>query len=211
MATEILIVQIIQFFCTKQCMADPSLFEAVRNIVQHWLDRGLKAQYWGTAAAKPNNVYWILLWQSRAHADAFVEDPLYLEFVERRLSLAINPVCDFRVSLSGVEHFVLAPYTQVLIYKTPDTGILEEVHEAARDVINIIRSLQPPGFHGSTYGITLDDPTLGVYIAGWRSVEDHMCLGMAEGHENYRETAEGLMSRLTDLMFSHVALKKHGA
>jgi hypothetical protein len=157
-----------------------------------------------------------------------VEDPLYLEFVERRLSLAINPVCDFRVSLSGVEHFVLAPYTQVLIYKTPDTGILEEVHEAARDVINIIRSLQPPGFHGSTYGITLDDPTLGVYIAGWRSVEvrckmetpclcklillkDHMCLGMAEGHENYRETAEGLMSRLTDLMFSHVALKKHGA
>jgi hypothetical protein len=99
-----------------------------------------------------------------------VADPSYPEFVERRQSLAINPVRDVRVSLTGVETFILAPFTQVLLYKTPDTGI-EEVHEAARDVINIIRSLQPPGFHGSTYGITLDDPTLGVYVAGWRSVE----------------------------------------
>ena len=36
MATETLIVQIIQFTCTRQCAADPSLFEAVSNIVQSW-------------------------------------------------------------------------------------------------------------------------------------------------------------------------------
>jgi hypothetical protein len=99
-----------------------------------------------------------------------VADPSYPEFVERRLSLATSPVRDVRVSLTGAEAFIHAPFTQVLYYKTPDTD-REEVHEKARDVINSIRSLQPPGFHGSTYGLTLEDITLGVYVAGWRSVE----------------------------------------
>jgi hypothetical protein len=36
MATEDLIVEVVQFISTKQCVADPSLFEAVRNIVQRW-------------------------------------------------------------------------------------------------------------------------------------------------------------------------------
>ena len=36
MTTESLIVEVVQFGCTKECVADPSLFEAVRNIVQRW-------------------------------------------------------------------------------------------------------------------------------------------------------------------------------
>ena len=38
-----------------------------------------------------------------------------------------------------------------------------------------------------------------------------MSLGMEEGHEKYRETAEHSMSRMSDLLFNHVPLKKHGA
>lgn len=97
-------------------------------------------------------------------------DPSYPEFVERRLSLAIKPVRDIRVPLTGAEPFILAPVTQVLFYKTQDTDI-EDIHETTWNLANIVRSLQPPGFLGSTYGVSLEDITLGVYFAGWRSIE----------------------------------------
>jgi hypothetical protein len=94
-----------------------------------------------------------------------MEDLSYLEFVERRLSLVTTPLRDICVSLTGAEPFILVPVTQVLLYKTQDTGI-QEVHKEAQSIIDIIRSLQPPGFHGSTYDAMLEDITLGIYIAG---------------------------------------------
>ena len=97
-------------------------------------------------------------------------DASYPEFVERRRSLATIPVRDVRVALTGAEPYLLAPCTQVLIYRTVDTDI-EEAHKAAREVVNVFRSLQMPGFRGSTLGVSTEDPTLGAYIAGWRAAE----------------------------------------
>lgn len=97
-------------------------------------------------------------------------DASYPEFVERRRSLSTTPVRDVRVSLTGAEPFMQAPFTQVLIYKTVDTDI-EEAHRVAREVVDVFRSLRTPGFRGSTLGVSTEDPTLGAYIAGWRSVE----------------------------------------
>jgi len=36
MAPEILVVQVVQFYASDRCMADPSVFQAVRNIAQGW-------------------------------------------------------------------------------------------------------------------------------------------------------------------------------
>ena len=35
-------------------------------------------------------------------------------------------------------------------------------------------------------------------------------MGMEEGHEKFRETAEETMSKLSDLVMTHVIFKKHG-
>ena len=36
MAIEALIVQVVQFVPTKEYLADPSLFQTVREVVEHW-------------------------------------------------------------------------------------------------------------------------------------------------------------------------------
>jgi len=211
MANEALIVEVVQFICTKQCEADPSLFEAVRNIVQRWHDKGMKGQYWGTVIGKPNNIYWVLFWQSHAHAAAFAADPSYPEFVQKRMSLATTPVRDHRLTVSGAPlPCIEAPVSEVDFYKTRDFGI-EETHEMARNTIHIVRSLQARGFHGCSFGVAHDDRTVGVYLGGWDSEEDHMNLGMEEGHEKFRELSEEAMEQLADLVIVHVVFKKHGA
>ncbi|KAH9162053.1 hypothetical protein EDB89DRAFT_2027606 [Lactarius sanguifluus] len=226
MAHEDPIVEVIQFVSTDQCLADPSLFQALRNIVQGWQEKGLKGQYWGATMEKPNNIYWVLceftgpvfafnhdkvaVWQSRAQAAAFAADPLYPEFVQRHQSLATTPVRDLHVPLSGTPQLcVEAPVTEVDIYKAHGARI-EETHEMAHSGMRHLRSLQPQGFTGSSYGVTHEDPSVGVYIAGWKSVEDHMRVGMEEGHEKFKEEAEEIMKHLSDLAIAHIAFKKHG-
>ena len=51
-----------------------------------------------------------------------------------------------------------------------DTHV-EEGHQASLTAIRRIRSLQPPGFCGSSSGVTDEDPAVGVHIAGWNNVE----------------------------------------
>ena len=63
-----------------------------------------------------------------------------------------------------------APITEVDILRTDDTHI-EEMHGVARSTVHLIQSMQPPGFHGSSYGVQVEDPTVGVYMAGWDTVE----------------------------------------
>ena len=102
---------------------------------------------------------------------AFVADPSYPEFVQRRESLASTPVRDIHVPVSGApQPCIEAPVTAVDFYTTHDTG-KEKAHEAVHTAIHLIRSLKPKGFHGSSYGVTLEDPTVGLHIAGWNAVE----------------------------------------
>ena len=65
---------------------------------------------------------------------------------------------------------VKTPVNEVAIFKTHDAHV-EEGHEAAFAAIRRIRSLQPPGFTGSSAGVTDEDPTVGVHISGWNSIE----------------------------------------
>ncbi|KAH9014746.1 hypothetical protein EDB84DRAFT_810039 [Lactarius hengduanensis] len=209
MAPEDPIVEVIQFASTDQCLADPSLFQALRNIVQGWQEKGLNGQYWGATMEKPNNIYWVLFWQSRAHAAAFAADPLYPEFVQRRQSLATTPVRDLHVPLSGTPQLcVEAPVTAVDIYKVHGTR-MEESHEMTHSVMHHLQSLQPQGFTGFSYGVTHEDPSVGVYFAGWNSVEDHMRVGMEEGHEKFKEEVEEAMKHFSDLTIAHITFKKH--
>ncbi|KAH8978764.1 hypothetical protein EDB92DRAFT_528335 [Lactarius akahatsu] len=174
MAHEDPIVEVIQFVSTEQCLGNPSLFQALRDVVQGWQEKGLKGQYWGATVVKPNNIYWVLFWQSRAHAAAFAADPLYPEFVQRRQSLATTAVRDLYAPLSGNPQLcVEAPITEVDFYKVHGACI-EEEHEIGHSAMHHLRSLQPQGFTGSSYGVVHEDPSIGVYFAGWNSVEDHM-------------------------------------
>ena len=152
----------------------------------------MKGQYWGTVEGKPANTYWIIceftrhrprvrrlttsslpseVWQSRAHAAAFAADPSYPEFVQRRESLATTPVRDIHVPVSGAtQPYIEAPVTEVVIYTTQDTGV-EKAHEVARTSNQLLQSLKPTGFRGSTCGVTLEDPKVGLHIAGWNTVQ----------------------------------------
>ncbi|KAH9164292.1 hypothetical protein EDB89DRAFT_2017828 [Lactarius sanguifluus] len=211
MAHEDSIVEVIQFVSTEQCLANPSLFQELRDIVQAWQEKGLKGQYWGATMAKPNNIYWVLFWQSRAHATAFAADPLYPEFVQRRQSLATTPVRDLYAPLSGDPQLcVEAPITEVDVYRVHGARI-EEAHEVGHSAMHHLRSLQPQGFTGSSYGVVHEDPSIGVYFAGWNSVEDHMRIGMEYGHEKFKEVTEEFMKQLNDLTVAHIAFKKHVA
>ncbi|KAH9021705.1 hypothetical protein EDB83DRAFT_2527703 [Lactarius deliciosus] len=222
------IVEVIQFVSTEQCLANPSLFQALRDIVQGWQEKGLKGQYWGATVVKPNNIYWVLceftglvfasnhnkvaVWQSRAHAAAFAADPLYPEFVQRRQSLATTPVRDLCASLSGNPQLcVEAPITVVDIFKAHEARI-EKMHETLHSTAHHLWLLQPRGFTGSSsLGVAHEDPSVGIYFGGWNSVEDHMRIGMEEGHEKWKEAAEEFMKQLSDLTIAHIAFKKHGA
>lgn len=209
MASEGFIVEVIQFISTDQCLADPSLLQALRDTVQGWQERGLKGQYWGPTVEKPNNIYWVLFWQSRAHAAAFAADPSYPEFVQRLRSLAATPVRDFHAPLSGSPQlYVEAPVTVVDLYKTQDSRV-QETHEMTRSAFQHFWSLQPPGFTGFSSGVAHEDPTVGVCLAGWNSIEDHMRAGVEEGQENFKEEAEKALEQMSDLIIAHVAFKRH--
>jgi hypothetical protein len=123
-------------------------------------------------------------------------------------------VRDIHAPLSGdPQPCIEAPVTAVDIYTTHDTN-KEKAHEVAHTTIHLIRSLKPTGFHGSTYGVTLEDPTVGFHIMPVSLIrgKDHMRVGMEEGHEKIREMGEESMNHyLSDLIMVHVAFKKHGA
>jgi hypothetical protein len=79
-------------------------------------------------------------------------------------------VRDIHVPVSGApQPCIEAPVTEVNIYTMHDTS-KEIAHEVAHIAMHL-RSLKPTGFHGSSYGVTLEDPTVGLYIAGWNAVQ----------------------------------------
>ncbi|KAH9164287.1 hypothetical protein EDB89DRAFT_2017801 [Lactarius sanguifluus] len=179
-----IVVEVIQFVSTEQCLANPSLFQELRDIVQGWQEKGLKGQYWGVTMEKPNDIYWVLFWQSRVHAAAFAADPLYPEFVQRRQSLATTPVRDLYASLSGNPQLcVEAPVTEVDIFKAQEARI-EKMHETLHNTVHFLWLLQPQGFAGSSPSVTCEDPLVGIYFGGWNSVEVRRDTGTSRPCEN---------------------------
>ncbi|KAI9448760.1 hypothetical protein F5148DRAFT_698813 [Russula earlei] len=208
-ATDVLVVQVVQFYANDRCMADPSLFRAVRNMAQGWQEKGLKAQHWGTAARQANDVYWLLFWQSHAHAAAVKADPLYPILVQKRQALATAPVHDFHVCFSGnPRRTIEVPVTEVDLYRTNDAGAAE-TQERIRRVTHRVESLQMQGFIALSWGVTVEDGTRGVYLGGWRSIEEHMRLGTLDDHKVFVEECEEIFKNFRELSVAHVTFKAH--
>ena len=116
------------------------------------------------------------VWQTRAHAAAFEEDPSYMAFTQQRQALAKAPVLAMFIRMSGNPlHSLEAPVTEVDMYQ-----VRAEDTEAAQDLIRSItyrvESMLVRGFLALSWGISLEDRRRGTYFAGWRSVEVRLIL-----------------------------------
>ncbi|KAI9444526.1 hypothetical protein H4582DRAFT_1909456 [Lactarius indigo] len=210
METEPLAVEVVRFVATRQCIDDPSLFQAIRDFVAYdRKDKGLTAQYWGTSVERPNEYYWVLIWQTRAHAAAFEEDPSYSAFAQRRQALATAPVLALFVHFTGNPLRCLdAPVTEIDVYRT-QAADAETTQDKIRLLTYRIESLQMPGFVALSWGVALEDVTRGAYIAGWRNIEDHMRLGTTEEHKVFVEETEEIFQAFEELFVNHVYFKPH--
>ncbi|KAI0249467.1 hypothetical protein BJV78DRAFT_1227606 [Lactifluus subvellereus] len=211
MPPDPLVVEVVQFFASNQCMADPSLFRAVQNIAQGWQEKGLMAQYWGTSAGQANDFYWFLLWKSHSHAAAVKADPSYPAFIQKRQALATAPVADFHVRFSGNPLRCLeAPVTEVDIYRTEDARAAE-TQEMVRRLTYRVESLQMQGFIALCWGVPMEDDTRGIYVAGWRTIEEHMRMGTIDAHKVLVQECEAIFERFKGLNVAHVSFKLHEA
>jgi len=210
MTSEPLVVEVVRFVATRRCMADPSLFQAVRNFVAHdRKDKGLTAQYWGASVESPNEFYWFLLWQTRAHAAAFEEDPSYWAFAQQRQALATAPVLAIFVRMSGNPRRSLeAPVTEVDLYRLQAAGA-ETTQDMIRRLTYRIESLLMRGFQALSWGAALEDGSRGAYIAGWRTIEEHMRLGTLEEHRVFVQECEPIFEKFVELFVTHVHFKLH--
>jgi hypothetical protein len=118
------------------------------------------------------------VWQSHAHAIAIKADPSYPTFVQDRESLVTAPVYEAHVPFSeNLQRILGAPVTQISIYKVDDGEInpnampVAETQELVRHAMRRKESLQAPGFIALSWGVTIEDGTRGIHLAGWRSVE----------------------------------------
>ncbi|KAH9983277.1 hypothetical protein BJV74DRAFT_851115 [Russula compacta] len=211
MPTEDLVVQVVVFFAKDSCLADPSLFHAVRNIAHGWQGKGLKAQYWGTSVERANEYFWLLFWESYAHAAAIKEDPSYALFVQSRQALTYVPMRDLHVRFTGSPRRTLeVPVTEVDIYRTLEAGAAE-THEKARRITHRIESLQMRGFIALSWGVDIEDGTMGATFCGWRSIEEHMRLGTLDAHKVFVDETEEVYKNFRELIIAHVHFKPHEA
>jgi len=209
MAPQRLVVEVVRFVATDECMADPSLFQAVRDLAHDRKDKGLTAQYWGASVERPNEYFWFLLWQTRAHAAAFEVDPAYATFVERRAALSTAPVLSLFVHMSGNPRRCLeSPVTEVDIYRLQDAAA-EKTQDMVRRLTYRIESLLMRGFLALSWGVALEDVTRAAYIAGWRTVEEHMALGTLKEHAVFVQESEPIFEQIVELYISHVHFKLH--
>ncbi|KAF8257456.1 hypothetical protein EI94DRAFT_1292015 [Lactarius quietus] len=200
----------VRFVATEKCMADPSLFQTVRDFLAHdRKDKGLIAQYWGASVERPNEYFWCLLWQTRAHATAFEDDPVHAAFAERRQALSTIPVLAIFVYMSGNPRRCLeSPVTEVDVYKLQDAAA-EETQDMIRRLTYRIESLQMRGFIVLSWGPSLEEASRGAYIAGWRTIEEHMQLGTLEEHRVFVQESEPIFEQFVELFVSHVHFKLH--
>jgi len=205
-----LAIQIVRFVATDECMADPSLFQAVRDFLAHdRKDKGLIAQYWGAAVERTNEYYWTILWQTRAHAAAFEDDPAYTAFAQQREALSSAPTLAIYVHMSGNPRRCLeGPVTEIDFYKLHEEGA-DNLQDMIRRLTYRIESLQMRGFLALSWGRSLEDVSRGAYIAGWRSIEEHMRLGTLEEHRIFVQESEPIFEQFVELYVSHVHFKKH--
>jgi hypothetical protein len=111
------------------------------------------------------------VWQTRAHAAAFEDDPSYAAFTQQRDALSSVPVLAIYVHMSGNPRRCLeGPVTEVDFYKLQDDAA-EKTQDMIRRLTYRIESLQMRGFLALSWGRSLEDVSRGAYVAGWRTIE----------------------------------------
>ncbi|KAI0259316.1 hypothetical protein BC834DRAFT_974362 [Gloeopeniophorella convolvens] len=202
MAPEAPLVEIVHFTATDECLADPSLFAALRDAAEAWREHGLTAQYWGASVQRANELYWLLLWRSEAHETAATP---------ALAALARTPPTSLHVRFTGNPHRCLtAPVSELDVYRTVDGPGVHETHEAVRRNAHRVESLQMRGFIALSWGVAREDPRTGIYLAGWRSIEDHMRLGTLDDHKVFLKEAEAIFAQFSGLSVMHVRFARHG-
>jgi len=96
------------------------------------------------------------------------------------------------------------------LYRTHDAGAAE-TQELIRRLTYRIESLQIRGFIALSWGATVEDSTRGVYLGGWRTVEDHMRLGTLDAHQVFVKECEEIFQNFRELTVAHVQFKPHDA
>jgi len=151
------------------------------------------------------------VWQSHTHAAAIKADPSYAIFLKKRQALATGPIFDLHVRFSGnPRRSIESPTTEVDLYRTHDAGAAE-TQELIRRLTYRIESLQIRGFIALSWGATVEDSTRGVYLGGWRTVEDHMRLGTLDAHQVFVKECEEIFQNFRELTVAHVQFKPHDA
>ena len=113
----------------------------------------------------------LAVWQTRAHAAAFEDDPAYSAFTQMRDALSSAPILAIFVHMSGNARRCLeSPVTEVDVYKLQDDAA-EKTQDMIRRLTYRIESLQMRGFYALSWGRALEDVSRGAYIAGWRTIE----------------------------------------
>jgi hypothetical protein len=80
-------------------------------------------------------------------------------------------VQDLHVTFSGNPQRTLdVPVTEVDIYRTHDEGAAE-TQERVRRLTYRVESLLMRGFIALSWGVAIEDGSIGVYLGGWRTIE----------------------------------------
>lgn len=94
------------------------------------------------------------------------------------------------------------------MYRTQAAGA-EATQDKIRRLTHRIESLQMRGFVALSWGVALEDVSRGVYVAGWRTIEEHMRLGTIEEHKVFVQESEEIFEKFDELFAEHVYLKLH--
>ncbi|KAI0314542.1 hypothetical protein OF83DRAFT_439726 [Amylostereum chailletii] len=207
--TDSHIVHLLFFKGNERCLADPTLFTALRDMAKESAGEGLTGQYWGQAVEKPHRFYWYLLWGSQSAHDAFQSSPQRTALHSQLLALA-EETPDERVmaySLSPLGAFQ-APITDTTAFNIVEGITREEAVTRMTPVIQHVGRILPTflwAFAKDVEGKGLR----GVHFAGWDSIESHMNVGEGPGEEDLREVTEEVMPMFTNITIAHMHLQSH--
>ncbi|KAH9963588.1 hypothetical protein BC827DRAFT_1266364 [Russula dissimulans] len=104
---------------------------------------------------------------------------------------------------------IAAPVTEfdiAVVRETESIPIFDRISESA---MSDLRAVQPEGFLAMAHGKALEDEWTTLYTAAWTSIEEHMKLGMVEGHQKIVSKSEEAFPHLQDLQMHHVYFERH--
>jgi len=205
------VIEVVTFRANKTCLDDPGLFKEVRDMVA--ASTSVKTMYWGRSVEQPRVFVWLLFWDSFTQSAARAETPSHVEMVRKLDALLDDPSRKQVFHVNFSQHPLLkcieAPVTEfdiALVRETESIPIFDRISESA---MSDLKAMQPEGFLAMAHGKALEDERTTVYTAGWTSIEEHMKLGMVEGHQKFVSDSEEAFPHLKDLQMHHVYFERH--